>query len=131
MKQNGIPKGTDELPKPPSKRRDHRDLRDDAPPRKKAKSATGGFVNAGADDDAAFAARLQAEENNLARSTRGGGTAKRQSAGNQPKKKGKSATKIKADDDSDLEAGSGEEKIVKRTGAFHVCILACVSHDQL
>lgn len=78
------------------------------------------------EDDAAFAARLQAQENSLARSTRGSNGTKRRSAVNKatPKKnkKTKSAKKVKDDDDSDAETGSGvEKKEVKRTGGFHVC----------
>lgn len=77
------------------------------------------------EDDAAFAARLQAQENSLARSTRGNNSTKRRSAVNKatPKKnkKTKSAKKIKDDDESGLETGSGvEKKEVKRTGGFHV-----------
>ena len=77
------------------------------------------------DDDAAFAARLQAQENSLARSTRGNGSTKRRNvvskAASKKSKKTKSARKIKDEDDSDAETGSGaEKKEVKRTGGFHV-----------
>ena len=75
------------------------------------------------EDDAAFAARLQAQENSLARSTRGSNGTKRRSAVNKatPKKnkKTKSAKKVKDDDESGLETGSGvEKKEVKRTGGL-------------
>ena len=75
------------------------------------------------DDDAAFAARLQAEENSRARPTRGGVNKKAIPAKKKkrtPKKKG--SEKIKPEDDSDLE-GSGDEaadKKVNRNGGFHV-----------
>lgn len=72
------------------------------------------------DDDAQLAARLQAEEDGRARPTRG--VTKRKTAptkGSNPKKKEKSAKKVKAEDDSDVEGSSGPE--VKKTGAFHVC----------
>lgn len=71
------------------------------------------------DDDAQLAARLQAEEDGRARPTRG--VAKRKiapSKSSNPKKKEKSAKKVKAEDDSDVEDSSGPE--VKKTGAFHV-----------
>lgn len=72
-------------------------------------------------DDAAYAARLQAEENSLARPTRGGATRKRaplkKVAGSPSKTKKKSSTKIKASDDSDV--GTGEEGETKKSGAFH------------
>lgn len=131
-KQNDASDSKAPLSKPPSKKRDLTELRDDAAPRKKVKSETaesGGATDTG-HDDAAFAARLQAEENSRARSTRGGGTVRRQKTGNPPKKKGKSATKVKADDDSDLESGSGQEKTVIRTGVFHVRNLAHVWIDR-
>lgn len=92
------------------------------PPKKKHKK----YNKSVEDDDAAFAARLQAEENARmrARSTRGGNTKKRAPAAKKKdkvsKKTQKSAKKIKSDDDSDLESGSGvEKKEVKRTGGFH------------
>lgn len=77
------------------------------------------------DDDAAFAARLQAEENSRARPTRGGVNKKAIPAKKKkrtPKKK--DSEKIKPEDDSDLE-GSGDEAVekkVNRSGGFHVRI---------
>ena len=72
------------------------------------------------DDDAAFAARLQDEENRRGRPTRGGATRKRAPAKKDksgPKKK-KSAAKVKATDDSEVE--SADEAPKERKGGFHV-----------
>jgi len=109
---------------PPSKVRPKREERDeeamsdviDTPPKKKRKAEP-------LDDDALFAARLQAEENSRARPTRGGTSRK----GAIVKKKRssvkkKTAKKIKSEDDSDIE-GSGsevEDRKVNRSGGFHV-----------
>ena len=107
---------------------DDEDLSDvpDTPPRKKKRKP-----EPAVDDDAAFAARLQAEENVRARPTRGGATRK---AAVVKKKKGpkkKTSSKVKAEDDSDVE-GSGseaEEKKVNRSGGFHVnCPNAALIH---
>ncbi|KAF2265679.1 SWIB-domain-containing protein [Lojkania enalia] len=87
-----------------------------SPPRKKQKKVKA------EEDDAAFAARLQAEENARvrARSTRGGNTKKRAPLPKKKKEKKKSANKVKDEDDSDLGSGSGaDKKEVKRTGGFH------------
>ncbi len=88
----------------------------DAPPKKKRKAEP-------LDEDALFAARLQAEENSRARPTRGGSN--RKSAIVKKKKspvKKKTAKKIRSEDDSGVE-GSGsdvEDKEVNRSGGFHV-----------
>ena len=76
------------------------------------------------DDDAAFAARLQAEENNRARPTRGGVNKKAIPAKKKKKTpKKKHSDKVKAEDDSDLEgSGSEAEKKVNRSGGFHVSV---------
>lgn len=73
------------------------------------------------DSDAAFAARLQAEENSRSRSTRGGGPKKPNGIKKKTLKK-KTAAKVKAEDDSDMdESGSDmKERKVNRTGGFHV-----------
>ncbi|MCJ1257075.1 hypothetical protein MMC24_004900 [Lignoscripta atroalba] len=89
---------------------DDEDLSDvpDTPPRKKKRKP-----EPAVDDDAAFAARLQAEENVRARPTRGGATRK---AAVVKKKKGpkkKTSSKVKAEDDSDVE-GSGSEAEEKK-----------------
>ncbi|KAF2200139.1 SWIB-domain-containing protein [Delitschia confertaspora ATCC 74209] len=87
-----------------------------SPPKKKQKK-----TKSVEEDDATLAARLQAEENlrSRARSTRGGNTKKKAPLPKKKQKK-KSAAKIKGEDDSDVESGSGaEKKEVKRTGGFH------------
>lgn len=99
------------------------ELEDSAPPKKKTKKA-----KPTEDEDAAFARKLQAEENSRSgRATRGGNTKKRAAA---PKKKSKvkSKTKIKDDDDSDIASGSGaEKKSPSRKGGFHVRPQKCVT----
>ena len=97
--------------------RETSDVAEISPLKKKRKSAT-------VDEDAAYAARLQAEEDKRARPTRGGNT--RKSMPTKKKKKvstkSKSAKKVGTVDDSELEgSGSGlDKKEVKRTGGFHV-----------
>lgn len=88
---------------------------DSGPAKKKAKKS-----KTAEDEDAAFAARLQAEENARTRPTRGGNTRKKAPV---PKKKTKkkSSTKVRDDDDSDVGSGSGgEKKSPSRKGGFHV-----------
>ncbi|KAH7134038.1 SWIB/MDM2 domain-containing protein [Dactylonectria macrodidyma] len=74
------------------------------------------------DADARLAAQLQAQENSLARSrkTRGGGDKakgpRKQKAKAAPRKK--SAKKVGADDDSDVESGDGVVKKRKAGGGF-------------
>jgi hypothetical protein len=85
-----------------------------APPKKKQKRSS-------ADSDAKLAAMLQAQENSRGRSTRGAVNKKLVRAKATPKKKKKSAAKIKTTDDSDMELNSdGEKKEVVRKGGFHV-----------
>ncbi|OJJ43222.1 hypothetical protein ASPZODRAFT_1176386 [Penicilliopsis zonata CBS 506.65] len=71
------------------------------------------------DADAIFAAKLQAEENMRARTTRGSST--RKTAPVKKKSKSKTSKKVKAEDDSDLESNSeaGPKKEVNRSGGFH------------
>lgn len=94
---------------------DESDLSD--APKKKRKSAP-------VDKDAAFAAKLQAEENGRARATRGGVNKKPTPARRKADKKTKKKTahKVKAEDDSDLDGSGSEvaEKKVNRSGGFHV-----------
>ncbi|KAF2657294.1 SWIB-domain-containing protein [Lophiostoma macrostomum CBS 122681] len=90
---------------------------DNSPPKKKVKKS-----KTVEDEDAAYAAKLQAELNaaSRSRSTRGGNTKKRAPAPKKKKEKKKSANKVKDEDDSDLASGSGaDKKEVKRTGGFH------------
>ncbi|KAF2015987.1 SWIB-domain-containing protein [Aaosphaeria arxii CBS 175.79] len=95
------------------------DERQQSPPKKKQKQA-----KSAEDEDAKYAAKLQAEFNaaSRARSTRGGNTKKKAPVVKKKgeKKKKKSANKVKDEDDSDIDSGSGaEKKEVKRTGGFH------------
>lgn len=106
---------------------------DTPPPKKKAKKQRDSV-----DEDAAFAARLQAEENSRARPTRGGNQKKRTVAKVKKDKKSpkkKSSAKVKDDDDSDLDSGTGaEKKEKKRNGAFHVsylCTQPAIQHSDL
>ncbi|KAH6612502.1 hypothetical protein C7974DRAFT_405722 [Boeremia exigua] len=91
------------------------ELEDAAPPKKKAKKA-----KPAEDDDAAFARKLQAEENaRSGRATRGGNSRKKAPL---PKKKAKkkSANRVKDEDDSDIASGSDKEKkSPSRKGGFH------------
>ena len=85
-----------------------------SPPQKKRKSDL-------IDADAAFAAKLQAEENLRARPTRGANQRKAAPVKKKKAAKPKAAKKVKAEDDSDLEgSGSEPKKEVTRTGGFHV-----------
>ncbi|EGP85695.1 unnamed protein product [Zymoseptoria tritici ST99CH_1A5] len=97
------------------------DVKDDSPvPKKvkKSKAPTSGDV----ESDEKMAARLQAELNaqTSSRATRGGNTKRKTPAKKATKSKKKSAAKIGAEDDSDLEGGSGVEKPEKeKKGGFH------------
>ncbi|KAL1304635.1 hypothetical protein AAFC00_003599 [Neodothiora populina] len=79
----------------------------DSPKPKKKRTKTGAD-----EDDAAFAARLQAEEDRRSRSTRGGGTRKKAPVKRQKKK---SAAKVKGDGNDE----SASEKEPQRKGGFH------------
>lgn len=85
-------------------------------PKKKRKAEH--FVDA----DAAFAAKLQAEENSRARPTRAGVNRKTTAIKKKRSPKKKTSDKIKAEDDSDLQESGSEaaEKKVIRSGGFHV-----------
>lgn len=93
--------------KEPSDESDLSDVVDDRPKKKARKQDA-------EEDDAAYAARLQREENSKARPTRAGATRKAAPV----KRKKKSAVKVK--DGSDVET-NGESK--PRTGGFHVSLL--------
>ncbi len=85
-----------------------------SPPKKKRKQP---------DSDAKLAAKLQAEENSRARPSRAGVNKKAVVIRKKSTPKKKSAAKVKADDDSDLDLNSdGEKKDVVRKGGFHVSI---------
>ncbi|KAJ5787669.1 hypothetical protein N7457_002659 [Penicillium paradoxum] len=69
------------------------------------------------DADAAFAAKLQAEENLRARPTRGGHS--RRAAPTKKKSKAKTSKRVKAEDDSDIGSGEETKKEVNRNTGFH------------
>ena len=83
-----------------------------SPPKKKRKAQI--------DEDAAFAARLQAKENSRARPTRGGVARKPAPAKKKRTPKKKTSSKVNADDDSDLDDALGSERKVNRNTGFHV-----------
>lgn len=98
------------------------DVTEPIQPKKKRKDA---FV----DSDAAFAAKLQAEENLRARPTRGGNT--RKAAPAKKKKTSKTSKKVKASDDSDVDASGTEvKKEVNRTGGFHVSFFLLITRHS-
>ncbi|KAK2754233.1 hypothetical protein FQN54_007112 [Arachnomyces sp. PD_36] len=106
------------LPSPQKREADQDELLDvvdKSPPKKKRKA------DSAVDADAAYAAKLQAEENLRARPTRGGST--RKAAPAKKKKsapKSKTSKKVKAEDDSDLDGSEASgKKEVNRTGGFH------------
>lgn len=73
------------------------------------------------DDDAAFAAKLQAEENSRARPTRNGVNKKKVAVKKKKSSKKRASEKVKAEDDSDLDGSeTGEDRKVNRSGGFHV-----------
>ncbi|KAI4121380.1 MAG: hypothetical protein LQ338_006393 [Usnochroma carphineum] len=85
---------------------------DAASPKKKRKRSP-------LDDDAVFAAKLQAEENSrVARSTRGGGPKKAAPVKKKKTAKKKTADRIDAADDSDMDTEPTKKK-VNRSGGFH------------
>lgn len=91
------------------------DVPDTPPPKKKRKTVP-------LDSDAAFAAKLQAEENIRARPTRGGANRKTPAVKKKRTPKKKTANKVKAEDDSDIDGSGSEvgEKKPNRSGGFHV-----------
>lgn len=73
------------------------------------------------ESDEMLAARLQAELNQSARATRGGGVTKRKTPAKKDRKpKKKSAAKVRAEDDSELDSGDGEKPEREKKGGFHV-----------
>lgn len=99
--------------RPKEESEDMSDVRDSPAPKKKKKLDQ--------DSDAAFAAKLQAQENARTRATRGGGPKKSGAVKKKASKK-KTSAKVKAEDDSDLDGSGSEvrEKKVNRNGGFHV-----------
>lgn len=108
------------LPSPPQKRSADPegipDVTDSSPPPvKKRKDDV-------VDSDAAYAAKLQAEENLRARTTRGANSRKTGVVKKKRKNTSKTTKKVKASDDSDVDGSAAEnKKEVNRTGGFHVC----------
>jgi hypothetical protein len=100
---------------PPKRSAESEDISDTvngSPPKKKRKPSL--------DADALYAAKLQAEEDKLARPTRGGTSRKSAPAKKKKTPKKKTSTRVRASDDSDIDdSGSGEKKAPKNTG-FHV-----------
>ncbi|KAG8525271.1 uncharacterized protein KY384_008915 [Bacidia gigantensis] len=89
------------------------DVIDEPKPKKKRKPSE--------DTDAAYAAKLQAMENARSRTTRGGGSKPSKPAKKKKTPKKKSAGRVKAEDDSDID-GSGsdvKERKVNRNTGFH------------
>ena len=87
------------------------ELADQAPSAKKRKTKV--------EDDAALAARLQAEEERMARPTRGGTSRKAAPTKKKtPKKKQKTSARVGASDDSDID--SSESPKPQRNTGFHV-----------
>lgn len=99
---------------------DTSDVRD-SPPKKKRKEG-------GVDNDAAFAAKLQAEENRNARATRGVATRKVVPKKSKTLKK-KKKSKITASDDSDVEEGSSPKRPKSNTGFNKPLTLTPVAAD--
>ena len=91
------------------------DVKDVAPPKKKKKVDH--------DSDAAYAARLQAQENSRIRSTRGGGS-KPTPAKKKKTPRKKTSAKVKAEDDSDLEGSESDvkERKINKNSGFHVSV---------
>lgn len=87
------------------------DLEDSGPQKKKRKPSI--------EDDAAIAARLQAEEDKLARPTRGGTSRKAAVVKKKKTPKKKARSKVTGSDDSDLEGVEPKRKVNRDTG-FHV-----------
>lgn len=90
-----------------------------SPPAKKHKPDTD------TDADAAFAAKLQAEENSRARPTRGGNV--RRAAPAKKKSKAKTSKRVKAEDDSDVASGEETKREVNRNTGFHVRLAGKIS----
>lgn len=91
---------------------------DDAPASKKVKN--GSKIKRGADSDEAYAAKLQAEYDAQARSTRGGRTTKKKTVKKEKKHKKKSSVRVGADDDSEMEGPDGDKPVREKKGGFHV-----------
>lgn len=98
------------------------DVKESPPPKKKKK--------VGRDSDAAYAAKLQAQENARTRSTRGGGPKAPQAKKNRKSPKKKTSTKVKAEDDSDMDASGSDVKEKVRSGGFHASLRGQPDFDR-
>ena len=90
------------------------DVKEPLPPKKKKKVER--------DSDAAYAAKLQAQENARTRLTRGGGPKAPLAKKNKKTPKKKTPVKIKAEDDSDIDGSGSDGKEKVRTGGFHASL---------
>lgn len=90
---------------------DQSDSVGNAPPKKKRKASV--------DEDAAFAARLQAEEDKKARPTRGGTSRKAGPVKKKHTPKKKTRTKVTGSDDSDIDDDGRSTRKVNRETGFH------------
>lgn len=90
------------------------DIKDSLPPKKKKKVER--------DSDAAYAAKLQAQENARTRTTRGGGPKPPPVKKNKKTPKKKTAAKVKAEDDSEIDGSGSDVKEKVRTGGFHASL---------
>lgn len=90
------------------------DVKDSPPPKKKKKIER--------DSDAAYAAKLQAEENARTRSTRGGGPKAPPVKKKKKIQKKKTSAKVKAEDDSDIDGSGSDVKEKVRSGGFHASL---------
>ena len=90
------------------------DVKDSPPPKKKKKTER--------DSDAAYAAKLQAEENARTRLTRGGGPKVQPMKKNRKTPKKKTSAKVKDDEDSDVDGSGSDAKGKARNGPFHASL---------
>ena len=97
------------------------DVADTAPTKKKRKQSV--------DDDAAIAAKLQAEEDRNARPTRCGTSRKAASAKKKKPAKKKTATKVTGSDDSDIEEEGTTRKVNRNTGFHKPMALSAIAAD--
>lgn len=108
------------IPQPPNKHKQESDdeevsdIKDSPPPKKKKKVER--------DSDAAYAAKLQAQENARTRMTRGGGLKAPPVKKNKKTPKKKTSAKVRADDDSEIDGSGSDGKEKVRTGGFHASL---------
>lgn len=107
-------KAISQSPKKHKQESDEEELSDvkDSPPLKKKKKVE-------RDSDAAYAAKLQAEENARTRSTRGGGQKAPPAKKKKKIQKKRTSAKVKAEDDSDIDGSGSDVKEKVKSGGFH------------